>query len=175
MMNKIIVFFLLVCVGCRSDQKVPGGVLEVNKMKMVMWDMLQAEEYVDNFLLKDSGKDRKTETLKMYAKVFSRHDISKETYTESYAYYKTHPVVEKILIDSLQSYAAAMKDKDYQRLQINFTIPMNPVADTVAAVKDPLRADTVKPDIVIKDTLRKDSTRTFKKKLRKLKPARRNQ
>jgi len=66
-----------------------------------MWDMLRADEYVSNFLLKDSTRKKKNESLKLYREIFSIYKISEQQFKESLDYYTSRPDLFQPIIDSL--------------------------------------------------------------------------
>ncbi|MFM9021057.1 MAG: DUF4296 domain-containing protein, partial [Sediminibacterium sp.] len=49
-----------------------------------------------------------------YEQVFKLHNISREQFYQSLKYYESHPPQMKILIDSLDQYAARERDKLYK-------------------------------------------------------------
>lgn len=75
-----------------------------------MWDIAQAESYANQYIVRDSAKDLKKETLVLYQKVFALHKTNKEQFSESLKYYESHPEIHKVLLDSLLGYANRMKD-----------------------------------------------------------------
>ncbi len=87
-------------------------------MKAVMWDVIQADEFANLSIAKDSTKNLKQETLKLYSKVFAMHKISNEEFERSYYYYRQHPIKEKELLDSLQNYGNKMREANYLRPQL---------------------------------------------------------
>ena len=93
-----------------------------------MWDMIQADEYASFYIVKDSTKNLKQETLKLYSKVFSLHKVSSDDFGRSYDYYKGNPAMEKELLDSLQTYGNKMRETNFQKHRL--TLPVQPIADT---------------------------------------------
>jgi Domain of unknown function (DUF4296) len=124
MLNKWISLLIIFFVSCNSSG-VPGGVMPVNTMKAVMWDVIQADEFANLSIAKDSTKNLKQETLKLYSKVFDMHKISNEDFERSYYYYREHPDKEKELLDSLQTYGNKMREANYLRPKL--TLPDLPV------------------------------------------------
>jgi len=106
--------------SCKSANSVPSGVLPVNSMKEVMWDVMMADEYVNLMYAKDSTLNVKKETLKLYSKVFALHDVSSEEFGNSYVFYKKNTNMEKILLDSLQVYGA--KTRENYNMKIPFEL-----------------------------------------------------
>jgi hypothetical protein len=106
-------FLLGVCLlmgACRSPADVPSGILPLNAMKELMWDVAQAEAYANQITSRDSSKNLKTVTLNLYQQVFSVHKTDKEQFASSVKYYELHPETNRILLDSLLQYATRQKD-----------------------------------------------------------------
>ena len=102
---RIIISILAVIffIGCINKNKIPGGVLLQEQMRMVMWDLMRADEYVTNFILKDSTLNRKAESIKLYEQVFQMHGTSQERFKQSLAFYQSRPDLLKPITDSLRS------------------------------------------------------------------------
>jgi len=66
-----------------------------------MWDMIRADQYVSDFLLKDSTKKRKPESIKLYEEIFQIHKISREQFKNSLDYYTSRPELLRPILDSL--------------------------------------------------------------------------
>ena len=81
----------------------PEGILSPDKMQEVLWDMIRADEFLVSYVIKDTSVDRKTESIKLYDKVFNLHDISKSTFEKSFKYYQQHPEILKPIMDSLNA------------------------------------------------------------------------
>ncbi|HMO62707.1 MAG TPA: DUF4296 domain-containing protein [Ferruginibacter sp.] len=100
--------FILITAGlflyaCTS--KGNGKLLGINKMKEVMWDVLQADVFVDNFVKIDTTKNAADESVKLLQQVFALHKIQKEDYAFTYEYYRNNPDKMKVLMDSVSAYA----------------------------------------------------------------------
>ena len=108
-MRKILaVLLILSFIACGSSDKLPGGVLEKKKMQAVLWDILQADEFLKDYLLnKDTTLNDTLESIRMYERVFRFHKTSREVFDSSFNYYRTHPKLMKEVMDSL--YAQTMK------------------------------------------------------------------
>jgi hypothetical protein len=96
----IIISFFAAC----SSDKLPKNIVEPEKMKLIVWDMLKADEYVMNKVGQDSGKTTKQRLNEMYNKVYSIHHISQDEFHNSYNYYEQHPQLHKVLMDSVYAY-----------------------------------------------------------------------
>jgi len=153
---------LLAGAGCADKQSVPSGILPLNKMQSVMWDMVQADQYAAIAVAKDSvakgsyakdsaskgftSKDSaahiapvnvKAETLKLYEAVFRLHDVSREEFSKSYQYYLAHPELNQMLFDSLISLGNRLRTESYSRPNYNRMPPVIPPRQP-AGVPSPL-------------------------------------
>lgn len=114
MMKRLIYLFVVVfLVACNSGT--PKNVLPVNTMKVVMFDMLKADEWYARKLVGDTLLLKVKEDIPLYEQVFAVHKITKKQFFDSYHYYESHPVAYKELVDSLESYANMQKLKTLKK------------------------------------------------------------
>jgi len=76
-------------------------VLSQTTMRDVMWDMIRADQYVSDLLLKDSTKKKKDESIKIYEEIFHLHKITRDKFKKSLDYYSSRPDLFRPIIDSL--------------------------------------------------------------------------
>ena len=100
-------FFLFIILiisnfGCIRDNKVPKDVIPQNQMRKIMWDLMRADAYVTDFVMKDSTRDKKAESAKLYEKVFDIHFTTREIFKKSLAFYESRPDLFKAISDSLR-------------------------------------------------------------------------
>ncbi len=105
-MRKIAWMMFIVCLattGCRhnADDKP----LPIPTMKLVMWDMMKADEWYLSIISKDSTGKKRKDNIRLYEQVFSIHGITRTHFYNSYKYYEAHPVQMKILIDSIDQFS----------------------------------------------------------------------
>ena len=105
--------FLVLCTSCSDKNKVPAGVLSMQNMREVLWDMAKADRFVSEFVEKDSLKDKKAESIKLYEEVFALHKISRETFQKSLAFYESRPDLLKTVFDSLSATAKKAEQDSY--------------------------------------------------------------
>jgi len=101
-------FFLFIILiisnfACIRDNKVPKDVIPQNQMRKIMWDLMRADAYVTDFVMKDSTRDKKIESTKLYEKIFDIHGITREAFKKSLAFYQSRPDLFKAVSDSLRS------------------------------------------------------------------------
>jgi hypothetical protein len=78
-----------------------SGILGKEKMQAVMWDIIGANSFTEQFIKRDSLKNAVVENMKMQQKIFSMHNITKEDFYKSYNYYCSQPDLMRTLLDSI--------------------------------------------------------------------------
>jgi hypothetical protein len=109
-MIKTLYLSLLLIVAC-SSKKLPSEVIEPEQMKLIVWDILRADELVMNQLNADTTKTTKQKLAESYANVFSLHKISSTDFYKSYDYYQAHPLLHRDLMDSVYAYGTRERSK----------------------------------------------------------------
>ena len=100
----LLFFFLLITAGCSDKDRIPNEVLPKEKMGLVLWDMLQADEFLRDFMLtRDTTLDDTLESVRMYERVFRMHNTNREQFDTSFNFYRTHPVLLKEILDTLNA------------------------------------------------------------------------
>lgn len=105
-----ILTIVVVIFSCKPS--VPKDVLPPKKMQAVLWDVMQADEIAEYYSVKDSTFRSLPKHTDYYEKAFSIHKITKEEFTKSLAYYESHPVVFKTVLDSLKNFGERMQRAD---------------------------------------------------------------
>ncbi|MEY4111185.1 MAG: hypothetical protein RLZZ46_1541 [Bacteroidota bacterium] len=93
---------------------IPGKVLEPEKMQDVLSDMLLAEGFTENFLILDSSKTREEWFSQEYSRVMAIHKISQEDFRNSLNFYKKHPDVFKIIVDTVYQRSQRMRNAGFK-------------------------------------------------------------
>jgi hypothetical protein len=118
----VFIFLLFLVFGCIRDSRIPKGILPQNEMRKIMWDLMRADAYVSDFIMKDSTCDQKAESAILYERIFSIHSTTEETFRKSVAFYESRPDLLKTIMDSLRS--------DEKRVQEYQNYGKKPEADT---------------------------------------------
>lgn len=117
--------------GCISDKKIPKGILSQNEMRKIMWDLMRADAYVADFIMKDSTRDHdpKAESTILYDQVFNMHSTTRETFIKSRDFYESRPDLLKVITDSLrsdekkvqqyQNYKKPQQDSGVKKIKLN--------------------------------------------------------
>lgn len=108
--SHLTLLFLSLFISCRfaSSKK---EILGIDSMKVVMWDMLKADELFIRILVKDTLASKKKENIRLYEEVFLIHHTTKKQFDSSYKFYASHPFQFKILVDSLDAFSNREKNK----------------------------------------------------------------
>lgn len=96
-------FGLLLCLLCACSGDVPKGVMPPQKMEAVLNDVIHADEWVDFARLQDSTFLKFSKRAALYDSVFRLHQISKEDYRKSMAFYQSRPDLLKEILQSLRT------------------------------------------------------------------------
>lgn len=105
----LLLFMVLVYSGCKSTGK--KEIIGVDSMKVMMWDLMRADELYQRMIIKDSTVKKRKENIRLYETVFLLHKTSKGKFDTSYKYYASNPVYFKVLIDSLDAFATRERSK----------------------------------------------------------------
>lgn len=101
---RIVLFLLLLLtfIACGKKNKVPKNILSQEKMETVVWDVIQADEFLKDYILnKDSTLNDTVESIKMYDRVFRLNNTTRDEFSRSFQYYTSHTALMKELLDSL--------------------------------------------------------------------------
>jgi hypothetical protein len=101
-------------VSCDSKSMVPEGIIPVARMEVIVWQLMQVDEYVNTLLVKDTARKSSTERAIRYQQVFELNKTSKETFQQSYRYYMAHPEITKLMFDSVIVRAGRQRTELYK-------------------------------------------------------------
>ncbi|RFM26050.1 DUF4296 domain-containing protein [Deminuibacter soli] len=111
---------LMVCAGmccllaCKSNNKPGKDIITPDSMKVIVWDLLRAEQLASLRMQKDTNKIKKDTHLELYQDVFTIHHTTKEAFYKSYNFYLMHPNINKVLNDSLSNMAERTRMQQFQ-------------------------------------------------------------
>lgn len=106
----VAVLLAFIMASCKSGPE-KGILLDKAKMQAVLWDMLQAEAFTQNFIRKDSSKNEVLEVAVLQKKILELHKVSREDFIASYDYYSARPEVMKAILDSVSAKAERDRSK----------------------------------------------------------------
>jgi hypothetical protein len=135
----ILLLMISLIQACSDKNRLPDGVLDQPKMKDVMWDMIRAGDFLNNYVFyREVNVDKAAESQKWNEKVFAMHKITRKQFDVSYDYYQQHPLLMKAIMDSIG------------KIKVEQTVT-KPVTDSTAAAIDTINAikkmDTIRKKI----------------------------
>jgi hypothetical protein len=107
---------MLLIITAAACNKNGGKYLDLNKMKLVMWDITQADEFISYYVKKDTTRNLQAATDSLYAKLFALNGVTAAQFQQSFDYYRNNPGKYKILLDSLTQYSSRIRETRYQNL-----------------------------------------------------------
>jgi|CXWL01.1.fsa_nt_gi hypothetical protein len=100
----LLLFILIFTPGCKNKNRIPNDVLPQKKMQVILWDMMRADQYLNDYVLnKDTSLNRASESLKYYQQIFAIHKINREEFQRSFSFYSSHPDLLKTIMDSISA------------------------------------------------------------------------
>ena len=117
-MRRLSLFFfsLFFLISCKDKEQIPKDILPKEKMQEVLWDLINAGEFLNGYIMIKDSIDKTAESVKIYGQVFQLHHITKEKFDKSYLYYREHPALMKLVLDSLsKKQTVAPGQGGYQR------------------------------------------------------------
>ena len=122
MLQRLVLLSTLFLFSCADKNAVPSGILKPAQMQIVLWDVLRADAFTNDFVKRDTTKKPEAENVKLQQQIFATHKTSKEEFYKSFEYYKAHPDLMLTMLDSLINKANRDKEK--------ISRPVLKVADT---------------------------------------------
>ncbi len=95
----IVPVLLFACGG--NNKKADDSILKKEKMQAVLWDVLRADAFAFQFIIKDTLKKPEAEMAKMQQQIFAVHKTTRDIFYKSLNYYKQHPDIFQPMLDSM--------------------------------------------------------------------------
>lgn len=89
--------------SCKDKNAVPAGILDKDKMQAVLWDIIRAESFTNTFSKRDSTKNLVLEDATLQHQIFAIHHVTKDEFYTSYEYYRMHPELMAVVLDSISA------------------------------------------------------------------------
>ena len=96
------VVLMLLMAACKQEKNKPVILTQI-QMEKVIWDIMQVDEYANNYLSRDSINSIDKQRLQLYLEVFQLHHITRDDFNASFRYYSSKPDMMKVIFDSLTS------------------------------------------------------------------------
>ena len=138
-MKKLLFLIFIICfVACSGGDRVPKGILPRDKMQQVLWDMINAGEFLNNYIYTSDTINKVAENEKIYSEVLRLHEITRKDFEKSYEYYRQHPLMMKSILDSLSKRDVASETAP------STPAPTSPMRDSLRMRKKILQAEEVR-------------------------------
>ena len=96
----LIGYFAITLISCSGNKSGMQSIIDEDKMANIMYDVLLAESYVESYLMKDTTLNKDSLLKVEMDKVMKVYGITSTSFTESYLYYKAHPLQLEKVMDS---------------------------------------------------------------------------
>ena len=114
MRTLYVVGLMFLLTACSKKNEIPPNIIPPEKMQRVLWDIIRADAYTQEYIKKDETKNPLLENAALQKRVFSFYKITKEDFTRSFNYYTEKPELINALLDSM--IARQTKDReDYRK------------------------------------------------------------
>lgn len=164
MIRNVFICLLIVGLYACGGPGIPKDVMKKEKMQMVMWDMLQADDFVREYMVnRDSTLDDTAEYLNMYERVFRMHGTTREEFDRSFNYYREHPALMKEVMDSMYNKFQRQPPVVY----VPPEQPTPPLIDTPAKTGKPIDTTAV---MLERDSLRRMFLDTNRSRIKRTLP-----
>jgi hypothetical protein len=100
MRNLILFFLLIICIAACNNKQDPV-ILPIGKMKVVMWQLIRADEYYTRKSFSDSTFKKNKMNVKYYQQIFDLNKVDRADFYKTINYYYSHPVLFKEVLDSV--------------------------------------------------------------------------
>ena len=111
MKSLFLVIVVFCMIGCSDKQRSSSGILSKEKMQAVMWDIIQADVFTEQFVKRDSSKNARFENMQLQNKIFALHKVTRADYYKSYNYYIYNTDLMKVILDSMSTKAEKDRTK----------------------------------------------------------------
>lgn len=103
-MKRLFPFLCLISLlaSCERGNPLPASVLPPDKMEPLLWELMQADQFVSNFVTNhDPTRAAHTTGPQLYQSILKKYGVSDSVFQASLAYYKAHPKEFLPMLDSL--------------------------------------------------------------------------
>lgn len=103
-MKRPLLFFCLLgaLFACDRGPSLPDQVLSPEKMEPLLWEMLEADQFVSSFVIgRDTAVSAHAMGPKLYQAILKKYGVTDSVFQASLAYYKANPKQFLPMLDSL--------------------------------------------------------------------------
>ena len=107
-MRKGLIIVCLFLFSCQSanDSK---SMVSKDKMKVIVWQLMQADEYYTRNSLVDSTWRTGRKNVEFYQQIFDLNKVSREQFYATMSYLEKHPIEFKVFMDSVNEFSKREK------------------------------------------------------------------
>ena len=113
-MRFFFLIFFFFFAGCVQKNKIPRGILPQDEMRHIIWDLMRADKFTETYIIKDTTRNKKTESIKLYEQIFRIYNTNLEKFQKSLTFYEGRPDLLKVIIDSLRSNEKYVMEDQYK-------------------------------------------------------------
>lgn len=110
-MNKLVTFVLVCTLFACNAAKNEKDIIPMDKLKVVVWQLMQADEYYNREVLLDSTWKLEKKNVQFYQQIFDYHKIDRVQFYKQMSYLEMHPVDFKVLMDSVEALSKREKNE----------------------------------------------------------------
>ena len=104
MKSPVVFLLLLILASCSNRNGIPDNIIPPDSMANIMKDVIMAEAYSSQYLVKDSlKKDKVKANQDLMEDIFKLHHISRSDFKNSLVFYESRPDLNKKIFDSLNA------------------------------------------------------------------------
>jgi len=112
-MRSSIFLFLLLMSSCKLLEPKKAR-LDINKMKIIVWQLMQADEYYTRASFIDSVSRLNKKNVQMYQQIFTINKVDRIDFYNTIDYLERHPIEFKQLMDSVNEVSKREKRTQFQ-------------------------------------------------------------
>lgn len=109
MKNWITILLFITVVACGEKQQ--AGTIPINKMKVVVWQLMQVDEHYIRASTRDSTYKQTHKNIQFYQQIFDLNKVDRVQFYKQIDYLEKHPIEFKVLMDSVNELSKREKNK----------------------------------------------------------------
>jgi hypothetical protein len=98
-MSKWLIILIFPLLSCNNNKE--KAQLSTDKMKVIIWQLMQADEYYTRASLLDSTMKINRKNVQMYQQIFDLNKVTSVQFYTTIGYLEQHPIEFKIVMDSV--------------------------------------------------------------------------
>jgi len=111
---RISIFFIVMFLSSCKLLETKKPQLDINKMKIIVWQLMQADEYYTKASLLDSTWKLSKKNVQMYQQIFNLNKVDRIEFYNTINYLERHPIEFKQLMDSVSEVSKREKRTQFQ-------------------------------------------------------------